>query len=275
MTVTQCEDFKISFISNNLPGELRLLHLVFQYLRDTFTSGDTFGMTTDEKCRANVQNAQHSTGPRTEAGKAAVAHNAVTHGLTAQNIVPRSEDEKAQFAAIRTEAYAECRPQGTTETLLVDRLTHARCSLVRATRLLGELETGTIEDATDPEKSKQIARLHRYVQMHERSQYRALQTLKGEQTNRGLKEASMGLTPMVGVPPRADFSKIAKFINSRPAARTQKTGEEMLQNAAAKADKIIAQEIAEHGPIPPAIRAIISDMVRRDAEQPQTEEPRA
>src|SRR5215469_14777279 len=190
-------------------------------------------MLTNEKYRANVQNAQHSTGPRTDAGKAAVAHNAVTHGLTAQNIVPRSDDEKTQFAAIRTEAYAECRPQGTTEILLVDRLIHSRCSLQRATRLLGELETGTIEDATDPEKSKQIARLHRYIQMHERSQYRALQTLKGEQTNRGLKEASMGLTPLVGVPPRADFSKIAKFLNGRSAARP-KTADDMMKNAAAK-----------------------------------------
>ncbi len=227
-------------------------------------------MLTDDKHRANVQNAQHSTGPRTETGKAAVAQNAVTHGLTAQNIIARTDDEKTQFAAIRTEASAECRPQGTTETLLVDRLIHARCSLLRATRLLGELETGTVEDATDPEKSKQTARLHRYIQMHERSQYRALQTLKGEQTNRGLKEASMGLTPMIGVPPRADFSKIAKFLKGRPAA-PPKTGDEMLRNAAAKADKLVAQEIAEHGPIPPAIRAIIQQMVRRAAEQPQPE----
>ncbi len=224
-------------------------------------------MVSDEKRSANIQNAQHSTGPRTDAGKAAVARNAVTHGLTAQNIIPRTDDEKTQFPAIRTEALAECRPQGTTETLLVDRLIHARCSLLRATRLLGELETGTIEDATDPEKSKEIARLHRYIQMHERSQYRALQTLKGEQTNRGLKEASMGLTPLVGVPPRADFSKIAKFINGSPQA-PPKTGDEMMRNAAAKADKLIAQEIAEHGPIPLHIRSIVQDFVRREESEP-------
>ncbi len=106
--------------------------------------------------------------------------------------------------------------------------------------------------------------------MHERSQYRALQTLKGEQTNRGLKEAGMGLTPMVGVPPRADFSKIAKFLNSRPAARP-KTADEMFKNAAAKADKLIAQEIKEHGPIPPALRSIIQDIVRSAGESPKPE----
>ncbi len=235
-------------------------------------------MTSDEKRNSNLQNAQYSTGPRTDAGKAASAQNAVTHGLTAQNIVPRTDDERAQFAAIRTEASAECKPQGTTETLLVDRLVHARCSLLRATRLLGEIETGTPEDATDPEKSKQINRLHRYVQMHERSQYRALQTLKGEQTNRALRQASLGLIGLAGIPPLANFSKVAKlFQQTRNAARNTarpKTAEEMFKNAADKADKIIAQEIKEHGPIPPALRSIIRDIIRsRAAQQPPQAEP--
>ncbi len=57
-------------------------------------------MTSDDKRNTNAQNAQHSTGPRTPEGKAAVAQNAVTHGLTAQNIIPRTDEEKAQFAAI-------------------------------------------------------------------------------------------------------------------------------------------------------------------------------
>ncbi len=234
-------------------------------------------MTSDTKQNANVQNAQMSTGPRTPEGKAAVAQNAVTHGLTAQNIVPRTDDEKNQFAAIRTEAHAECKPSGTTETLLVDRLVHARCSLLRATRLLGEIETGTAEDATDPEKSKQIARLHRYVQMHERSQYRALQTLKGEQTNRALRQASLGLIGLAGIPPLANFSKVAKLFQQPRNAVRPKTAEEMFKNAADKADKIIAQEIKEHGPIPPALRSIIRDIIRsRAAEQLHREsEPRS
>ncbi len=231
-------------------------------------------MTSDEKRSINIQNAQHSTGPRTEAGKAAVAQNAVTHGLTAQNMIPRTDDEKLQFAAIRTEAYAECRPQGGTETLLVDRLIHARCSLLRATRLLGEIETGSVEDATDPEKSKQIARLHRYVQMHERSQYRALQTLKGEQTNRALRQASLGLIGLAGIPPLANFSTVAKLFQQTRNSARPKTAEELFKNAADKADKIIAQEIKEHGPIPPALRSLIQDIIRQRAGQhePQNEQ---
>ncbi len=233
-------------------------------------------MTSEEKHQVNVQNAQHSTGPRTPEGKAAVAQNAVTHGLTAQNIVARTDDEKTQFAAIRTEAYAECKPAGATETLLVDRLVHARCSLLRATRLLGELETGTTEDATDPEKSKQIARLQRYVQMHERSQYRALQTLKGEQTNRALRQASLGLIGLAGIPPLANFSKVAKLFQQTRNTARPKTAEELFKNAAEKADKLIAQEIKEHGPIPPALRSIIRDIIRsRAAEQQPQPQPQA
>ncbi len=230
-------------------------------------------MVSEEKRSANIQNAQHSTGPRTPEGKAAVAQNAVTHGLTAQNIIARTDDEKIQFAAIRTQAYAECKPQGGTETLLVDRLAHARCSLLRATRLLGEIETGSIEDATDPEKAKQIARLQRYVQMHERSQYRALQTLKGEQTNRGLRQASLGLIGLAGIPPLANFAKVARLFQQTRNSTRPKTAEEMMRNAAAKADKIIAQEIKEHGPIPPALRSIIQDIIRSRAaeQQPQAE----
>ncbi len=229
-------------------------------------------MTTDSQRNANVQNAQHSTGPRTDMGKAASAQNAVTHGLTAQNIVPRTDDEKVQFAAIRNEGYAECKPAGCTETLLVDRLIHARCSLLRATRLLGEIETGNIEDATDSEKAKQIARLQRYVQMHERSQYRALQTLKGEQTNRALRQASLGLMGLAGIPPLANFAKVAKLFQQTRNTARPKTADELMRNAAAKADKIIAREIAEHGPIPPALRSIIQDIIRRSAEgQPKPE----
>ncbi len=224
-------------------------------------------MISDSRHSANISNAQHSTGPRTPSGKAAVAQNAVTHGLTARNIVPRTDDEKIEFPAIRVEALEEYQPAGHTETLLVDRIVHARCSLSRVTRLLSELETGTLDDVLDPEYDKPIARLNRYYTMHERSLYRALRTLKTEQTNRGLKEASLGLTDAVGLPPLADFSKIAKVLKTAPPPKERpKTAQEIFQNAAAKADAIVAREIAQHGPIPPALRGLITNIIRQSQE---------
>ncbi len=171
-------------------------------------------MTSEAKHQANVANAQHSTGPLTAAGKAASSQNAVTHGLTAQNIVPRTDDEKLEFQAIRDQAYSEFQPLGHTETLLTDRIIHARCSLVRVTRLLGELETGTLDDVLDPEYAKPIARLNRYYAMHERSEHRALRELKAEQTNRALKEQALGLARPI--PVLADFSKVNRRHPSRP-----------------------------------------------------------
>ncbi len=174
----------------------------------------------DAKHAANIANAQHSTGPSSKAGKAASSRNAVTHGLTAQNIIPRTEEETIEFAEIHRQTSEEVQPVGLTETLLADRVIHARCCLARVTRLLGELETGSLDDVLDPEYAKPIARLNRYYSMHERSLYRALQTLKAEQTNRGLREAALGLSS--AFPPLADAAKILKALKQRNRAAAPK-----------------------------------------------------
>ena len=54
-------------------------------------------MTTEAQVLANRSNAQKSTGPRTPEGKAAVAQNAVQHGLLAQEVVIKGEDPQ-EFA---------------------------------------------------------------------------------------------------------------------------------------------------------------------------------
>jgi hypothetical protein len=57
-------------------------------------------MATASQAAANLDNAQHSTGPRTEAGKAASSHNSLKHGLTAQTVLLPGEDPAA-YAAFR------------------------------------------------------------------------------------------------------------------------------------------------------------------------------
>ncbi len=198
----------------------------------------------DAKHAANISNAQHSTGPRSDAGKAASSRNAVTHGLTAHNIVPRTDAEKSEFRTIHESSYTEYKPAGLTETLLVDRIVHARCSLVRVTRLLGELETGTLDDVLDPEKAKPIARLNRYYTMHERSLYRALQALKAEQTNRGIRQAVLGLS--TAFPPLADAAKILKALKSRTGAAAPKKPAPVIEEPPDPADdEQLASEFLE------------------------------
>ncbi len=69
----------------------------------------------------NQANAQHSTGPKTEAGKRKSSLNALRHGLTGQTIVLPSDDLNAYQHHIQS-FVAEYRPKGATESQLVQSL---------------------------------------------------------------------------------------------------------------------------------------------------------
>ena len=51
-------------------------------------------MSTEMQIKANRQNAQKSTGPRTQDGKEAVSQNAVKHGLCASKNVIKTESQE-------------------------------------------------------------------------------------------------------------------------------------------------------------------------------------
>jgi hypothetical protein len=78
-------------------------------------------MATERQIRANQVNALKSTGPKTEAGKAASSANALRHGLTARQIVLSGENP-AEFEALREDLARELTPLSAAEALLVDRL---------------------------------------------------------------------------------------------------------------------------------------------------------
>ena len=78
-------------------------------------------MISDRQLEANRRNAQHSTGPQTPEGRAAVRNNAVTHGLTAQNAV-LPDESKEEFDALFATFEAEYQPAGPTETLLLTQI---------------------------------------------------------------------------------------------------------------------------------------------------------
>jgi hypothetical protein len=66
----------------------------------------------------NQANAQHSTGPRTEAGKQRSSLNALRHGLTSRIVVMPTEDLEAYQSHLKSFT-DEYHPQGATETHLV------------------------------------------------------------------------------------------------------------------------------------------------------------
>jgi hypothetical protein len=78
-------------------------------------------MTPTSRAQINQANAQHSTGPRTEAGKQRSSLNALRHGLTGHIIVLPSDDLKAYQRHIKA-FQQEYNPKSVTEANLVQTL---------------------------------------------------------------------------------------------------------------------------------------------------------
>ena len=95
-------------------------------------------MTSQAKVNANRRNAQKSTGPRTEQGKAIVAQNAIKHGLLARRDVIIGEDAQ-EFALFRDGLLGEMTPVGPRETLLAGRMISLAWRLKRAERYQNQL----------------------------------------------------------------------------------------------------------------------------------------
>jgi len=91
-------------------------------------------MATEPQILANRRNAQKSTGPRTPEAKAAVAKNALKHGLTARHDVIDGENQ-ADFDLYRDEMLDELAPVGPMETMLANRVVSLSWRLERAARI--------------------------------------------------------------------------------------------------------------------------------------------
>jgi len=86
--------------------------------------------TSDARFAANRANAQHSTGPRTEEGKAKVSLNAVKTGLTGRTVLLSSE-EAAPYQALMLEFEKALQPVGVEERALVQSILDCRWRLDR------------------------------------------------------------------------------------------------------------------------------------------------
>jgi len=92
-------------------------------------------MSSSAQAAANAANAQHSTGPRTEAGKARSSKNSVVFGLFSGDFVRAGEEDA--FASLQTELFNDLAPRGAMEEILAQEIVHAawrlrRCALVES-----------------------------------------------------------------------------------------------------------------------------------------------
>ncbi len=79
-------------------------------------------MATQRQIEANRRNAQSSTGPKTEAGKAASSANALSHGLTAADNVVLPEENPDEFERLREGVIADLAPAGALQEALAHRV---------------------------------------------------------------------------------------------------------------------------------------------------------
>ena len=176
-------------------------------------------MTTAAKLAANQHNAQLSTGPRTDAGKAVSSQNGATHGLSSSFRVLLHENQ-ADFHALQQALESEFAPTGEHEAFLVSQMIQSRWRLHRIDRL----ETAAYDlilMGEDPSSSQDpdakiiasmskrdrdpIALLQRYRVSAERAYYKAHKELlagrhgaiKAQQTTTELiiRQAMFGPTP--------------------------------------------------------------------------------
>jgi hypothetical protein len=83
-----------------------------------------------DRAAINRANSQHSTGPRTEAGKQRSSLNATRHALTGQTIVLPSDDLDV-YQKRAQEFITEYQPQGPTENQLVQTISDTAWRLNR------------------------------------------------------------------------------------------------------------------------------------------------
>src|ERR1700741_111613 len=105
-------------------------------------------MTSYRQIQAKGRNAQHSTGPKTEAGKHSSRCNAVRHGLTAETVIGALEDAE-DYQAFEAAIIADYEAQPAVERELVLRLASILWRLRRATTMetgLFEIQAGHLGD---------------------------------------------------------------------------------------------------------------------------------
>jgi hypothetical protein len=131
----------------------------------------------EAQINANRANAQHSTGPTSEAGKQKVSQNRRTHGLAGEFFF-LSTELPADYHALAASVYEEYNPQTDTEARLADSLIQHYWLMQRAI---------TYQNINF-DNEKKLALFLRYQATHERAYYKAQKELIRLQKDRAKEE---------------------------------------------------------------------------------------
>ncbi|MBL8217144.1 MAG: hypothetical protein JNK87_40865 [Bryobacterales bacterium] len=178
-------------------------------------------MATAAQLTANQANAQHSTGPKTDAGKASSSQNATTHGLTSKYtiVLPGQEEDFAKLSESLTGAF---QPEGAYEELLFKQILHAAWNMERCRKAEFDLQAAVAGPGTDiltvQANYAQLKLIALYHSRAERSMAQAARELRRVQTEAFYRTES-GLP--ADLPPLMETQSVVKQLVAERLRRSQ------------------------------------------------------
>jgi hypothetical protein len=131
-------------------------------------------MATAAQVAANRANAQHSSGPTSDAGREASSRNNFRHGLTGHALIFLDCEDEGHYDQLVQALEAEHKPKTPTEQILVEKMAQHHWLSQRAQML----QTFQMRNhPSDPEVQKTVANYARYEAQHDRLFQRALHDL--------------------------------------------------------------------------------------------------
>lgn len=198
-------------------------------------------MNTPNLTDRNRNNAQHSTGPKSDAGKSRSAQNARKHGFTARSAWAPADFTEDQREFFR-DYYTRLKPDGPVEATVFDQLVHAAWNLrliaVQLDNLAAEYgceEVPNLLNLPDlpPDAERRYNRLLRYQGRNQRAFQANMRLLAQLQTNRVAADVTgkPGEKPLSTLSALLDIGKIVRLTDRSqpeppgiaPKARTQPT----------------------------------------------------
>jgi hypothetical protein len=135
-------------------------------------------MSTENQIKANQENAQHSTGPKSEQGKQTSAQNARKHGLSSAHLYI-ADGQHEDFQALYAAYWADLRPIGEIQLDYFERLVHAKWNA----NIARQLHTVALANLDE----KRILSTARYLHQWERSYDKSLKMLRDDQADLALR----------------------------------------------------------------------------------------
>ena len=176
-------------------------------------------MATDKQIEANRLNATHSTGPRTDEGREAIAQNHLNLGLfTRRDYV--QPDERDFYKEFCDSFYAELGPEGHTESALATEIVAASWRLRRCSLAEGDLADYAPMDPLLDESTEKRRRSIERARASALSQFhRSMNQLRKVQTERAVRIAIYG----GDMPGLAECGKVeaARQKHSKPHPKPQ------------------------------------------------------